>query len=164
MLAVCCFKYSCRGDKSNSKKRFPTFVACQVKVNLHFAVHNQSSEQLLYLGYTDCFCRGGIIILKWLIEVLATDFFFFYINALILIIVSTLMDTKWMGHCIWYALDHFSWTKISMCSMSLTRQMQCNITCLYFAARGSVQYMHLTTAHILAKSSIGIVIKIYIYI
>lgn len=64
------------------------------------------------------------------------------------------MDTKWMGHCIWYALDHFSWTKISMCSMSLTRQMQCNITCLYFAARGSVQYMHLTTTHILAKSRI----------
>lgn len=31
--------------------------------------------------------------------------------------------------------------------MSLTRQMQCNIMCLYFAARGSVQYMHLTTAH-----------------
>lgn len=64
------------------------------------------------------------------------------------------MDTKWMGHCIWYALDHFNWTKISMCSMSLTRQMQCNITCLYFAARGSVQYMHLTTTHVLARSSI----------
>lgn len=59
------------------RSEFPTFVACQVKVNLHFAVHNQSSEQLLYLGYTDCFCRGGIIILKWLIEVLATDFFLF---------------------------------------------------------------------------------------
>lgn len=72
-------------------------------------------------------------------------------NALILINVSTLMDTKWMGHCVRYALDHFVWAKISTCSMSLTRQMQCNIMCLYFAARGSVQYMHHTTAHTLAK-------------
>lgn len=45
-----------------------------------------------------------------------------------------------------------------MCSMSLTRQMQCNITCLYFAARGSEQNLHLTTAHVLAKSTLGIVI------
>lgn len=56
-------------------------------------------------------------------------------NALILTIVSTLMDTKWMGHCIWYALDHFDWTKISMCSMSLTRQMQCNINVPVFCCK-----------------------------
>lgn len=113
-------------------KLMPSVNNCSYKQFSVRSYYFMKKETQILIGLVEmiCSCSGNCL---FFVSSLS-----FFSNGFILTVVRTLMDTKWMGHCIWNALDHLSCTKTSTCSMSLTRQMQCNIMCLCFAARRCV--------------------------